>query len=123
MAWYEDMYRLVDQKDMNAVGAWYADDVQMIVGDGEPVVGRANVVESLQRFQSTVAGLAHTFTSVAEQGGVSMFETSTTFTLRSGGSVKVKGVTIDERRDGLITSQRMYADMAPLWAAQQAVLT
>lgn len=120
MTWYEELYAHVDRKDMDAVGASFADDVVMTMGNGEPVVGRVNVIESLRQFQSMLAGLSHTFTAVAEQGDVTMLETITRFDLRSGESVEIKGVTLLERKGELITAQRMYADMAPLWAAQQA---
>jgi ketosteroid isomerase-like protein len=118
MTWYEDLYTSVDRKDMDAVAPWFAGDVVMTMGNSEPIVGRANVVGSLRQFQSTLAGLSHTFLAVIEQGDVAVLETSTRFELYSGASVELKGVTIIERAGGLITSQRMYVDMTPLWAAQ-----
>jgi ketosteroid isomerase-like protein len=120
MTWYEDLYSHVDRKDMDAVAPWFSDDVVMTMGNSEPIVGRANVVASLRQFQATLAGLSHTFLAVIEQGDAAMLETSTRFELHSGASVELKGVTIIERADGLISGQRMYVDMAPLWAAQGA---
>jgi ketosteroid isomerase-like protein len=120
MTWYEDLYGHVDGKDMDALAPWYADEVVMTMGNGEPIIGRANVVGSLRHFQSRLAGLAHTFLAVAEQGDVTMLETKTRFDLWTGESVELKGVTVIERAGDLITAQRMYVDMAPLWAAQEA---
>lgn len=119
MTWYEEMYAKVDEKDMDAVGGWFADDIVLTNGNGEPVVGRDSVVEGLRGFQSTFAGLAHTFIAVAEQGDVTMLETRTTFELWSGKSVDCEGVTVLERSGGLVTSMRMHADMTPLWAAME----
>lgn len=123
MTWYEDLYTDVDRKDMDAVAPWFADDVVMTMGNSEPIVGRDNVVGSLRQFQSILAGLAHTFLAVIEQGDVAMLETKTRFDLHSGGCVELKGVTIIERAGGLITAQRMYVDMTPLWAAQASAET
>ena len=39
----------------------------MTMGNGGPVVGRGDVVASLRRLQATLAGLAHTFVSVASR--------------------------------------------------------
>lgn len=118
MKWYEELYALVDRKDMDAVGEWFADDVVLTMGNSEPVVGRHAVVEGLRQFQSTLAGLEHTFVAVSSAGDLTMLETRTAFHLWSGGSVELGGVTVIERRGELITAQRMYVDMAPLWAAQ-----
>lgn len=122
MRWYEDMYERVDQKDLDAVSAWFADDVVSTTGDGEPVVGRDAVIDGLRGFQSTFATLAHAFIAVVEQGNVTMLEARTRFTLASGVAVDIKGVTVYERRDGLVTSMRMYADMSPLWVTPEAAV-
>jgi ketosteroid isomerase-like protein len=116
--WYEELYQQVDDKNMDAVGQWFAEDIVMAMGNADPVVGRTQVVEALRGFQATLAGLRHTFISAVENGDHTMLETNTHFDLLTGGSLELKGVTVIERRDGKITAQRMYVDMAPLWAAQ-----
>lgn len=120
MAWYEELYAHIDQKDMDAVAKEYAEDVVMTMNNNDAVIGRVNVIESLRGFQSTLAGLTHTFTAVAEQGNVTFLESSVKLDLWSGESVEVKGVTIYERRGTLITAHRMYVDMAPVKAIQNA---
>lgn len=120
MEWYEELYAHVDQMDMEAVAGNYAEDVVMTMNNGGPVIGRANVIGALSGFQSTLAGLTHTFTAVAEQGNVTFLESSVKFDLWTGDSVELKGVTVYERRGELITAHRMYVDMAPVKAIQKA---
>ena len=117
MTWYEDLYVYVDRKDMDAAGAWFAENVVMSMGNGKPVAGRTDVLDSLRHFQSMLSGLTHTFLTVAEEGDTTFLETRTKFELWTGDSVDISGVTILVRQNELITAQRIYADMAPLFAA------
>ncbi len=114
MTWYEEFYAGVDAMDPTVVDRLCTADTTVRFANHPPAEGRDAVRAALEHLWSTIAGLRHRFVSVVEQGDVTVVEAEVEYTRHDGSTVVIPIATALERRDGLVASQRVYADLAPL---------
>jgi limonene-1,2-epoxide hydrolase len=114
--WYADMYANVDAMRLEEFVAGLAPDVEVVVGNNPAMNGRQAVKEGIGYFFSTIAGLEHHFINVVEGQGLTFLEAKVDYRRKDGRQVTVPVVTVLERKGELVSSLRIYFDVAPVYA-------
>ena len=114
--WYSDMYANVDAMRLDEFVAGLTPDVEVVVGNNPAMKGRQIVKESIGYFFSTIAGLKHHFVNVVEGQGLTFLEAKVDYRRKDGRQVTVPVVTVLERKGELVSSLRIYFDVAPVYA-------
>jgi limonene-1,2-epoxide hydrolase len=120
MTWYEDFYAGVDAMDITVVERLCTPDTTVRFANHPPAEGRDQVCAALEHRWSTIRGLHHNIKAVTEAGERCVIEAVVDYTRLDGSVVSIPAATAIERRDGLIATQRIYIDMAPLDAPPKA---
>jgi ketosteroid isomerase-like protein len=114
--WYSDMYANVDAMRLDEFVAGLTPDVEVVVGNNPAMKGRQAVKEGIGHFFSTIAGLEHRFVNVVEGQGLTFLEAKVDYRRKDGRAVTVPVVTVLERKGELVSSLRIYFDVAPVYA-------
>lgn len=114
MTWYEEFYASVDAMDATRVAEMCTADTTVKFANHPPAVGVEEVTAALQRLWSTLKAMRHHLVDVIEDGDRAVVEAIVDYTLPDGRTVSIPAATAILRRDGLVASQRVYIDLAPL---------
>ena len=114
--WFSDLYASIDAMRLDELAAGLAPDVEVVVGNNPAMNGRQAVKEGIGHFFSTIAGLEHHFINVVEGQGLTFLEAKVDYRRKDGRQVTVPVVTVLERTGGLVSSLRIYFDVAPVYA-------
>jgi len=114
--WFSDMYANVDAMRLDEFVATLTPDVEVVVGNNPAMNGRQAVREGIGFFFSTIAGLKHRFVNVVEGQGLTFLEAKVDYRRKDGQQVTVPVVTVLERKGELVSSLRIYFDVAPVYA-------
>jgi len=115
MTWYEEFYAHVDAMDTARMAQMCTVDTTVTFANHPPAVGIEEVTGALTRLWSNLAALHHRFVEVIEDGDRAVIEAIVDYTRLDGTTVSIPAATVVLRRDGLIASQRIYIDVAPLF--------
>ncbi|MEV4889373.1 nuclear transport factor 2 family protein [Nonomuraea sp. NPDC055795] len=111
------VFQAVDTFEPGEFVRLLSDDVRMVFGNSEPMVGHAAVTDGLREFYATIAGLAHRIIRTWQAGGDTVAETEVTYRRLDGTHVSVAAVSIwHTRDDGLISDYRIFVDLAPVYS-------
>ena len=116
LLWYEQFYGAMEAKDIDTVCGMCTQDTRVQFANHEPVAGREAVRAVMLHFWGTIERMHHGFTHVLESDDQAVLEADVTYTRLDGSSVVIKSGTVIRRQDGLIADQRIYVDLAPLFA-------
>jgi ketosteroid isomerase-like protein len=119
LPWYEEFYGAMEAKDIDTVCGMCTEDTRVQFANHEPVTGREVVREVMLHFWGTIERMHHGFTHVLESDDQAVLEADVTYTRLDGSSVVLKSGTVIRRQDGLIADQRIYVDLAPLFAGAE----
>jgi ketosteroid isomerase-like protein len=119
LPWYEEFYGAMEAKDIDTVCGMCTEDTRVQFANHEPVTGRDAVREVMLHFWGTIGRMHHRFTHVLESGDHAALEADVTYTRLDGSSVVIKSGTVIRRQEGLIADQRIYVDLAPLFATSE----
>ena len=114
--WYSDLYANVDAMRLDEFVAGLTPDVEVVVGNNPAMKGRKAVKEGIGHFFATIAGLEHHFVNVVEDQGLTFLEAKVDYRRKDGRQVTVPVVTVLERKGELVSSLRIYFDVAPVYA-------
>ena len=114
--WFSDLFASIDAMNLDAFAAGLAPDAEVVVGNNPPMRGRQAAREGIGGFFSSIAGIRHSMTHVVEGNGMTVMEAKVDYTRKDGHTVTVPAVTILERQGDLVTSLRIYVDVAPVYA-------
>lgn len=123
MTWYEEFYGALDAMDSDRVREMLAADTTLRLGNKEEIVGREAVMEATVHFWETIGGMRHTFLNAVESGDLAALESVVEYTRLDGSKVEIPVTTMIERRDGKVGAQRVYLDVAPLFAVETTEAT
>ena len=101
---------------LDAFAAALAPEVEVVVGNNPPMNGRQAAKEGIGHFFSTIGGIKHHVLNVAESNGFTFLEANVDYLRKDGRVVTVPSVTILESDSGLVTSLRIFVDVAPVYA-------
>lgn len=115
--WYLDYLAAVDHVDAERYGEFLADDCEFQFGNQPVVKGRRNIIEGLKQFWSTYNGEEHVLLNILGDDRCFALEALNIYNRKDGRKVTCPAVAITERdEDGLVTSVRVFIDIAPLYA-------
>jgi hypothetical protein len=112
---HPDLFADIDSMDPDAFARHLADDVRFVFGNGEPVIGRANVRETWAGFCEGIAGVSHEVLEQWDNGPATIVESIVTYTRKDGSTVSLPVVTIYRGETELIADYRIFMDVAPLF--------
>jgi ketosteroid isomerase-like protein len=110
------VFAAVDARDSRGFAEFFAEDGRLVFGNAEPMVGLGVIVEGIDRFFGTIAGLNHEVVNEWVTGADTVVELIVTYDRLDGRSVAVPAVSIwhvDE--DGRIDDYRIFIDLAPVY--------
>ncbi len=105
----------IDAFDPDKFVSHLTDDVTFRFGNGEPVVGRANVREAVAGFFTTIAGLTHHILNVYDAGAVSIAQIDVEYVRQDGKHVTVPNADILTFDGDLVSNWQIYIDLAPVF--------
>lgn len=114
--WFSDMYADIDAMRLEKFAAALSPDVQVVVGNHPAMNGRDAVKNGIGHFWSTIGGLKHHVVNVAESNGRTFLEANVEYLRKDGRAVTIPVMTVLERSGDLVTSLRIYFDVAPVYA-------
>ncbi len=116
LQWYYDYFNDVDTMQIDKMAAWLDDDVIVRFGN-EPILrGKPAALAGIAGLWEGFKSLHHAHGQVMSNGNYTSGEGAVTFVLQDGRSMTIPGITILERRNGLVTRLSGYLDFAPLYA-------
>jgi len=62
--WYLDYLRVLEEKDLNAYVELLGDDVELVIGNADPVIGREAVRDMLASYLQSFAAIEHDLRTV-----------------------------------------------------------
>ena len=120
LQWFYDYFDDVDTMQIEKMAAWLDDDVIVRFGN-EPILhGKPAALAAIAGLWGNFKGLSHAHGKVIGNGTYFSGEGAVTFTLPDDRKITIPGITILERRNGLVTRLSGYLDFAPLYAPADA---
>lgn len=116
LKWYYDYFNDVDTMQIDKTAAWFADDVMVRFGNQPIMRGKSAALAGIGGLWAGFKSLRHAHGQVVSAGDYTSGEGTVTFTLQDDRVITLPGVTILERRNGLVTRLSGYLDFAPLFA-------
>lgn len=113
--WYETFFARVDALDITLADECLTEDTELTMANHPTVVGREAVRESMLHLYTMIHGMHHEFRRVIEDGDNATVEAICTYTRNDDSTVAIPVLTAVERRNGLVSAQRIYIDLAPLF--------
>jgi SnoaL-like domain len=117
--WIDEYYAATDAKDMDRYLEFWSRDGRLVYGSREPAVGH-EAIEQVAR--GVFEGFASTHHEVIEywepEPGVVIVEIRVTYERLDGAQVPVTGVLIGRAQPRRWLEQRIYVDIAPIFAAE-----
>ena len=120
--WYLAYLGSVDEQDADAFAAFLADDATFQFGNQPPVQGKQAIIDGLKQFWTTYNGEEHILHTILGTDRCFALEATNVFNRWDGKQVALPAVAITERNEhGLVTSFRVFIDIAPLYAPSDDV--
>jgi ketosteroid isomerase-like protein len=117
MDWSAAFFADVDKKDINALAAWFGEDITARFGSNPPIAGRAAVTEAFRGFYDSIAGMRHSRDQVFVDGNSICSAATVTYTRHDGSEVSMPAATILHREpSGKLDRLFIYIDINPLYA-------
>jgi ketosteroid isomerase-like protein len=112
-----ELFALVDTMDVATIATRFADDSQVVFGNGQPLVGIEEIRTGLTAFFDTIAGLHHEIVNEWKAGDDAIVEFKVAYDRKDGQQVAIPCVTIFHAdAAGKIDAYRVYFDVAPIYA-------
>jgi ketosteroid isomerase-like protein len=110
------VFAAFDAKDVTALAALMTEDVRLQLGNADVVRGRAELVEALDTFFASVAGVQHRVTDVWSDRNAVIAELRVHYTRLDGTAVTLPCCNVFRLRDGAVADYRVYMDITPVYA-------
>lgn len=119
--WYLGYLNVLDEKDLDAYGAYLADDCVMITNNQPPVEGKQAIMEALKSYWATFGSLEHDLLNIYGTDTAFMLEALNNYKRTDGQPVTARAVAFTDRDDsGQVTSVRLYSDTSALFENSEA---
>ena len=122
-AWaaYSDYLEVLDRYDVDAFATFLADDVRVQFNNDEPMAGKEIAVQGLGGFWASIRDLGYSLThepvNIYGDDHHYVLEALNHYDRDSSPRVTIHAVAFTDRdASGLVTSIRLYQDLAPLYA-------
>ena len=119
--WIRDYYELMDTGRLDECDRYFTPDATLKIAHHPEIVGW-EAIDRVMRgglANPTVKALKHEVKAAWEEDdGVVIFEVVAHYSLADGREVDVPGIVIGEVADGRFTSQRIAADLSPVYGGR-----
>ena len=110
-----DYFQAMEVKDLDRLGAYYADNITQTFANAPTITGRATMLARMVDLLGRVKSLAHPLINVwQEEDGVVIFEVTSIWQFHDGTGVTINACSIFTITDAKFTDQRIYVDNAPV---------
>jgi SnoaL-like domain len=117
--WYLDYLTVLDAKDVESYVQLLSHDVELVIGNADPVVGREAVRAMLANYWQSFAEIEHDLRNVLGDDTNFVLEADNHYVTLDGRRVTVRAVAFTDRGpDGLVRSVRLHGDTTELFNAQ-----
>ncbi|MTD56073.1 cytochrome P450 [Amycolatopsis pithecellobii] len=121
--WIDDYYADVDAGNLDGFLNRHAPDASVVFGNNPPAVGRAAIRAAIGGLFAAVSLMRHEKHNVwpVGDGKSAVVELSVLYRTHGGAEVRLASVALLDRDDaGLVTSLRVFTDLAPLYTVIEA---
>lgn len=112
----DGLFQSIDAMDADRFAGFLTEDGEFRFGSAPVVNGRAAIGQAVQAFFDSISGLSHSVTRVWRDGASLACEGEVCYRRHDGLEVVVPFVDVFELQDDLISSYKIYIDIAPLYA-------
>jgi ketosteroid isomerase-like protein len=110
-----DYFQAMEVKDLDRLGAYYADDITQTFANAPTITGRDTLLARMVDLLGKVKSLAHPLINVwQEDHGVVIFEVTSVWHFHDDTDITIDACSIFTIADGTFTDQRIYVDNAPV---------
>ena len=114
--WIRSYYELMDADRLDDCEQYFTPDATITIAHHPPLVGWTAIDRSMRAGLAVVKRIDHEVMNAWEaEDGVLVFEVVAHYTLADDRKVDVPGVVLAEIRDGRFASQRIGADLSPVY--------
>ena len=110
------LFRTIDSKDAEGFAAFLSDNGVFQFGNAPAVSGRDAVKDAVSGFFDTIEGLSHSVMHVWRDEASLACEGEVCYRRLDGSDVVIPFVDVFEFDESLISSYKIYIDIAPLYA-------
>ncbi|MDX2238238.1 MAG: nuclear transport factor 2 family protein [Hyphomonadaceae bacterium] len=116
-AWYLRYLQSIDDGDLGAYAEFLDDGCEMYMNNDGPIAGKAAILGMLGPYWKSFAAMEHDLLTLLGDERCHMLEALNHYVRHDGRRVSVRAVAVTQRNaDGFVTSVRVYADPAPVFA-------
>ncbi len=116
--WCLDYLGAMDRKNLDAYGAFLAEGCALQMNNRPPTVGKAAVLQGLAAYWRSFGAIEHDLDNIYGDDRRFALEALNHYRRLDGGAVTLRAVAFTDRGEtGLVTSDRLYTDTGPLFAA------
>jgi len=110
-----DYFNAMEVKDLDRLGAYYADGITQTFANAPMITGRDTVIARTVDLLGKVKSLAHPLINVwQEDDGVVIFEVTSVWHFHDDTVIKINACSVFTIADGRFTDQRIYVDNDPV---------
>ncbi|OMH33875.1 nuclear transport factor 2 family protein [Motiliproteus sp. MSK22-1] len=108
------LYRIVDDKNANALSGFLADNVRFVFANADPITGKEAVIAANEGFFASISSMSHTIENVWAAGEDLICDGQVQYTRLDNSHHSATFATILKVKDDRITDYRIYADVSGL---------
>jgi len=112
----DGVFQAIDAMDADRFVSFLTEDGEFRFGSAPAVTGREAVGAAVQAFFASISGLSHSVTRVWRDDASLACEGEVCYQRHDGSEVAIPFVDVFELQDDLISSYKIYIDIAPLYA-------
>ena len=110
----KNLYRIVDNKDAEALVALLHDEVKFTFGNADTVTGKEAVKTGNIQFFETITSMSHSFDGIYKQDNTLICDGTVNYVRLDGSHFEAKFATILTLKNGLIYDYKIFADISGL---------
>ena len=110
------VFRAIDAMDAEKFVSFLTEDAEFRFGSAPAVLGKAAIVEGVQTFFASIAGLSHRVARVWQDGASLACEGEVCYQRHNGSEIVIPVVDVFEYRGESISRYLIYIDIGPLYA-------
>lgn len=108
--WITNLFRSLDQEQVDRVTQHLHEDCEFIFGNAPPVEGRAAVRETIRSFYDSIEGTRHDIHETYSTPKTAIVRGTVTYTESNGSTLTVPFVNVFELRSDRIATYQVYVD-------------
>lgn len=113
----DELFEAIDEKNTERFLRFLTDDAMFRFGSGPEVHGHAEIRDAVNEFFSTITGCKHTLHNILADNGTLVCESIVTYSRQDDSDITLPFANVFEFEGDLISQYKIYADAAPLYAA------